>query len=76
MAETVKPTVAPATFTFNEQAVKDKFAKIEDNVNKQAGKAGYNPYVWLNKFVNPFIDCYIKEEGTHQRIARCYPCFG
>lgn len=45
-----KPTETKAAFTFDEQFVKDKFTKIEQEVNTKQGKAGYNPYVFLKEY--------------------------
>lgn len=47
MAEPIKPT-APA-FTFDEGKVKAKIKELHDYMQTFAGKAGYNPYLWLQK---------------------------
>lgn len=60
MADTVKPT----PFVFDDTKVKAKFATIEENVNKQQGKKGYNPFIWLNAKVNPLVNRYRKGERT------------
>lgn len=49
------PTETKQEFKFDEDKVKEKFAVIEKSVNEQQGKKLHNPFIWLNKVVNPLI---------------------
>src|SRR5437868_11843935 len=70
MPETNKPPVASikpiAEWSFDEQKIKEHFGKIEENVNKQQGKKGFNPFFWLRDTVNPLIEEYKKGTRTKE----------
>lgn len=69
MAETKStPTPPTVTFVFNEEAVKAKFGRIEDGVNKVAGKKGQNPFVWLHDTVNPLIERFMKNNERSKEL--------
>lgn len=67
MAEQAKPA-APVTpaFTFNEQVVKEHMHKVEEGVNKFAGKKNYNPFLWVKEKVQPLVDRFMKGERTKE----------
>lgn len=54
-------------FKFDETKVKEKFALIEVEVNKQQGKKGHNPFIWLQNVVNPLVNRFLnKDERTKE----------
>lgn len=43
-------------FKFDMNAIQEHLSKIEVEVNKQQGKPGCNPFVFLEEHVNPLLD--------------------
>lgn len=68
--ETPKVTAAPqvrqTASVFNEQAVQQKMDKIAENVNKTAGQRGKNPFIWVQRVVQPLVDRFMKGERTKE----------
>lgn len=60
---TSAPTLAQKS-ELDESKVKAHFDKIAENVNKQQGKIGFNPFVWLKETVNPLIERFKKGERS------------
>lgn len=57
-------------FIFNETLVKQKFAKLEENINKQAGKRGYNPYKWEFDNVRKLVNRYVKDKERSPELQK------
>src|SRR5258708_7375161 len=67
-------------FKFDEEKIAAKLKTIEENVNLQQGKRLHNPFIWLDKVVNPLIrrlQGYVthptEEELTNGKVSKEVP---
>lgn len=62
----IKDEPKQPVFVFNEQAVADKFAKLQSSIQENAGKKGHNPFLWWKRNAQDLYSRFNKAERTKE----------
>lgn len=60
--EKPEPKVVP--FSFNETSFEARVNEFKKLRTEQAGKADHNPFLWYNKYIQPLVDRYNRDERS------------